>query len=165
MMNSNPILNDHRICSKCNILLPIENFSKDVSKSNGYRPACKRCASILYYIPNKTKMIARNKIRNKEYHKTLDYNYSKYKLSAKNRKIEFNLTKEEFSKSFGKKCHYCREEFNGYRWDRINSGLGYTPDNIVPCCYTCNIMKRDMSQGTFLQQCKKISDNIDKIIE
>ena len=51
------------------------------------------------------------------------------------------------------RCHYCggklkwakhrRDEngFSGYNLDRKNPALGYTADNIVPCCGRCNMAK------------------------
>ena len=40
--------------------------------------------------------------------------------------------------------------------DRIDSTKGYTSDNIVACCTTCNIMKSTLPQEDFIKHIKKI---------
>jgi len=41
--------------------------------------------------------------------------------------------------------HY---KYNGI--DRKINSRGYTPDNSLPCCRTCNFMKKDMDYQTFV---------------
>jgi hypothetical protein len=41
--------------------------------------------------------------------------------------------------------------------DRIDSNLGYSRDNCVPCCKRCNLAKRKMSYGDFLDLAKSIA--------
>jgi uncharacterized Fe-S cluster-containing MiaB family protein len=40
--------------------------------------------------------------------------------------------------------------------DRIDSTIGYTISNCVPCCTICNYMKQSFSQDVFLKQINKI---------
>lgn len=81
----------------------------------------------------------------------------------KNSHKGFDLTLEEFIDLSQKNCYYCDIEpavSKGHRpWsayvkmnglDRINSDLGYTKDNVVTCCRTCNIAKSSMSREEFL---------------
>lgn len=49
-----------------------------------------------------------------------------------------------------KQCFYCEEKINwqpfkvnGYKLDRKDNALGYTPDNCVVCCPRCNRAKSD----------------------
>ncbi len=57
------------------------------------------------------------------------------------------------------KCHYCEKElsFNpytrdensnyvsrAYQLDRKDNNLGYSVDNVVPCCWNCNRIKSDI---------------------
>lgn len=44
--------------------------------------------------------------------------------------------------------------YNGL--DRIDSNLPHNKDNVVPCCYSCNIMKLDMSVIKFKEHIQKI---------
>lgn len=40
--------------------------------------------------------------------------------------------------------------------DRINSEIGYTKENCVPCCGTCNMMKYTLTVDAFMNHVKKI---------
>ncbi len=78
----------------------------------------------------------------------------KCKAGAKDRGIPFELTDEQAYALFEQPCHYCGEEprarytdhYNGSYLhsgiDRKDSSKGYTVDNCVSCCPTCNFMKR-----------------------
>lgn len=95
--------------------------------------------------------------------------YSRYKLSARRKKLEFFLSKEVFNKLINQNCYYCgvqpealhvqhkcssRINYNGI--DRVDSTLGYTIDNCVPCCKVCNTMKMSLPQDDFYRHIKKI---------
>lgn len=98
--------------------------------------------------------------------------FNHYKTHAKHRKISFELTKEQFVDLIFKKCHYCGEEpkrmFRLNMWsgefacngvDRVNSSLGYTVKNCVPCCKQCNFMKLDYSEEQFYKKIVEIYNN------
>lgn len=40
--------------------------------------------------------------------------------------------------------------------DRVNSSVGYTSDNVTPCCGKCNLAKRDLTVGDFFQHIRRI---------
>jgi hypothetical protein len=44
--------------------------------------------------------------------------------------------------------------YNGL--DRVDSSKGHTVDNVVPCCYRCNIMKGDMTRQAFIDHNESI---------
>ncbi len=76
----------------------------------------------------------------------LSKKYQKARKSAKKRELEFSLTKEQYLNIIGDyKCFYCSGDFTLEIWgtslDRINNDLGYTEDNVVPCCGNCNILR------------------------
>lgn len=84
-----------------------------------------------------------------------------YKTSAKNRKIAWSLSDEDFYSITKKDCVYCgsgpiREvrvrskglyTCNGV--DRVDNNIGYNIFNCVPCCSICNYAKRSMSMKDF----------------
>jgi hypothetical protein len=89
-----------------------------------------------------------------------------YESSAKGRKLEFSLNKEEFSKLTSSLCFYCGQDpskkkaranrsksdwgdyfYNGI--DRIDSSKGYTLDNCATCCSNCNYAKMQMTSDEF----------------
>jgi hypothetical protein len=44
--------------------------------------------------------------------------------------------------------------YNGI--DKIDSGKGYTVNNVVSCCKKCNFAKSNMSQGEFIKWIRKV---------
>jgi len=96
--------------------------------------------------------------------------YNSYRGRALRKNIEFELIKKDFREVIEMNCFYCGAEpsrkfkkrkdvymCNGI--DRINNDKGYTKDNIVPCCPTCNYAKRKMSQEDFLLWAQKLYEN------
>lgn len=89
------------------------------------------------------------------------------KMSIK-RSIECLLTYDDFVKfTSTTACYYCGGSItwtehntvkNGqnYNLDRIDSQQGYTFNNCVVACYTCNAMKLLLSGEAFLKQIEKI---------
>jgi hypothetical protein len=95
--------------------------------------------------------------------------YSQYRLGAKYRQLEFNLTKDDFSELSKKNCAYCGQTptqvmnkisengkyiYNGI--DRVDNKLGYSIDNCVPCCKICNRAKDVMSVDDFYNWIKQV---------
>lgn len=99
---------------------------------------------------------------------------SSYMHSALKRNIFWDLTPEQFSELIKQNCTYCNGAPRTYTKksrkgkgrplkitangiDRIDSKIGYTLSNVVPCCTTCNRMKMALPVSEFLEQCHKIS--------
>jgi hypothetical protein len=87
--------------------------------------------------------------------------FRNYKSRATTLKKEFNFTEDSFREITSLPCVYCGElplqcvktkgsqyVYNGI--DRVDNTLGYTLDNCVPCCKTCNLAKRSMSVQEFI---------------
>ena len=85
-----------------------------------------------------------------------------YKRSAKIRGYDYNLTEKQFAEITQKPCYYCgaipnnkhkQKESNGdYIYngiDRVDNNKGYTIDNVVPCCKTCNSAKGRLTLQEF----------------
>jgi hypothetical protein len=92
-----------------------------------------------------------------------------YTRNARNRNIVWDLSDEEFDSLITSSCVYCGEipsrvfkksENTGFfiygGIDRVNSALGYTEGNAVPCCWQCNRMKSAMGVRDFLSHIQKI---------
>ncbi len=92
----------------------------------------------------------------KKYAQTLNGKYIEYKKSARIRKFEFNLTKNQFASFWQKPCYYCGDKIETIGLDRVNSDVGYFFNNIVPCCKICNYLKKCLPKDIFIEQCKKI---------
>lgn len=98
--------------------------------------------------------------------------YREYRDSAKERTKEFKLSEAQFVYLTGLDCIYCgspptmrhfNAEFTGI--DREDSSQGYTKDNVLPCCSTCNKMKGKMNVNDFFEQAIKISQRFKYIKE
>lgn len=99
--------------------------------------------------------------------------YDKYRRGALYREYEFKLTKEEFRTLTSSNCFYCNIEphqkvqqntYNGqYTYngiDRVDNKLGYTIDNVVPCCGVCNQLKGSLDTKIFIEKIKLIYENV-----
>ena len=76
--------------------------------------------------------------------------FAMYATGASSRKMTFEITKEAYDQIVSTPCYYCglwREGSIGM--DRKDSRVGYLPDNVVPCCPTCNFMKRSLTVDQF----------------
>lgn len=82
--------------------------------------------------------------------------YSTYKKKAKFKEIGWSLSQDNFYKMWNKPCSYCLRQINGVGVDRINSSIGYQPNNITPCCGRCNAGKMNHSISKFADLIEKI---------
>lgn len=105
-----------------------------------------------------------------------------YKSGAVKRNLIFELTKDQFKEFLKKNCYYCNQPpsslyqiknsktgeiraglpllYNGI--DRINNDLGYTVENSVTCCETCNKMKHAYDYTFFINHINKIYNHLFK---
>lgn len=95
--------------------------------------------------------------------------YNKYIHSANRRGIEFKLDFEVFNTITASNCHYCgakpktgfkyKSNHNLYFYngvDRYIDNEGYTEENSVPCCTTCNFLKGNLDGFDFVAAVEKI---------
>lgn len=99
--------------------------------------------------------------------------YGSYRSGAEKRLLAFNLTHDDFVNLATKPCHYCGtsssnrfvtkagDEFLYNGVDRKDNSQGYTKENCVPCCRTCNWMKGKMSEAEFVTHCRKVSSMLE----
>lgn len=104
--------------------------------------------------------------------------YSRYKRSAKKRGVEFDLDLDTFTLLTKCPCYYCGTlpsqkitptsrtssglehasyVYNGI--DRVDSNIGYVPNNMLPCCKVCNYAKLEMSIQEFKEWIKRVHSN------
>lgn len=101
---------------------------------------------------------------------TLIYRYQK---KARERRLPFELSADEFRSLVILPCNYCgvppsqqvfgtlgrnrnRAAFTYNGVDRVDNSVGYTVANCVPCCGACNMAKRNMPTGAFLQWLQRL---------
>jgi hypothetical protein len=86
------------------------------------------------------------------------------KDGAKTRNLAWELTDDYALELVFKNCEYCgrppsnkirgRMQYNGI--DRVDSKRGYVAGNVVSCCKTCNLAKRTMSLGDFMEWVEQV---------
>lgn len=102
----------------------------------------------------------------------------KYKRRAKENKVDFALTDDQFYDICSRNCFYCDSRptprSHGYVTkkdvgqyfangiDRIDPNKGYLLENCVPCCKVCNFMKTNKSMDFFISKILEIANNIRK---
>jgi len=96
---------------------------------------------------------------------------SRYKQGAKQRELVFDLSSDQFRDLIQQPCFYCgnatviETSFMSLPYaysyvsglDRKDNSIGYTEQNVVPCCWTCNKMKGLLNMEEFLAQVHNIS--------
>jgi len=118
----------------------------------------------------------------KEQRRMLNSRLHSYKSGAKKRGFDWDITYKQFSEITQQDCAYCgipakrtnyfenspslqkespnRDwdkytiQFNGV--DRVDSLQGYSIDNCVPCCASCNRAKSDMTLQDFKKHVKRM---------
>jgi hypothetical protein len=96
--------------------------------------------------------------------------YNRYKCHARAKRRKFLLTKSQFRELVTGNCSYCgiapsntetknKDAYGEFIYnglDRVDNLLGYTVENTVTCCQTCNIAKRNMSKTEFLAWIERV---------
>jgi hypothetical protein len=92
-----------------------------------------------------------------------------YKYGAKIRELAWEIGSDDLRALSQQECYYCGSEpqtiwqgsaintdtiahgeFVANGIDRVDSGKGYTPDNVVACCKNCNRAKNALGLGEFI---------------
>jgi len=167
--NLNNWMSDVWTCCTCKESKPLSMYYKNSSSKNGYQNICKECDKI------RTK--ARDKRKSNE---SLPFFFkrlisgrmasmgSKYRRRGWGGKLTVDLLMDKFNQQGGK-CAISGIEMThiagkgkvktNVSIDRIESSLGYEPDNIQLVCYIVNIIKNDFSKEDLIYWCKKIIEN------
>lgn len=67
---------------------------------------------------------------------------SAYKNRDQKRGFDFNLNRDFLNDLISKPCTYCGDT-KMIGADRIDNFKGHTKDNVLPCCFTCNVTRGD----------------------
>ena len=135
--------NYSKVCPSCEETLNAEtSFDKSFSTPDGYRHYCKSCCRIKSQKPK--------------------HKHSSMKSDAKRRGYEWTLEQHDTSALFLSNCYYCgkpsQEGIKIHGLDRVENDRGYHLDNVVPCCYDCNIAKAGQTQEDFIDMCKRVAN-------
>ena len=103
----------------------------------------------------------RMKIFNEQRKNDINYKFNYYKKEAEIDGKNWNLTFDQCEEFFTSECFYCGQQYEGYGFkftgiDRLDSKLGYTEENCVPCCTMCNYIKGCLLADYFINICDHI---------
>jgi hypothetical protein len=132
-------------CSKC---------QRPAEVKGGYCKECKKEYDKVYRKERKEE----RKLKNQAYNNTLDGRWSRTRISAKQRGLEFAISKSLFDMLTQLPCLYCGGPGGGL--DRVDSCIGYVPGNVVSCCKRYNQAKNDMAWEDFVEWVDRVYNHI-----
>lgn len=124
---------------------PLENFCKNKDANDGLNYNCRKCTAISFAKFKKNNG-DKERLRYKQDNRGPQKRFQCGKRNAKTRGYEWALSLNEWKAlALGKDCHYCGGILceTGVGLDRKNNAMGYTLDNVVPCCKQCNSIKNE----------------------
>lgn len=132
-----------KICPSCSKPKTLNEFYKDESKVLSVTTYCKDCSD------SKRQLYPNSYWRNNK--TTAKAKYASLRGNCPQRNISFKLREEEFISWFEsqpKLCFYCGRPLvrfkrgnDGLTVDRLDNHIGYQIDNIILCCWRCNLIK------------------------
>ena len=163
-----------RKCCRCKKWLSLSHFYKS---KFGFSSKCKKCVKEYEAeYRSRPEVKERNRIWRKKYRRRPEAIkrrritqrqwreknpekscFCSYRSEAKKRKLEFDLTFEQFMAFWQKPCYYCGSAVKTIGLDRVDNSKGYIITNVVSCCWRCNDWKKASSQSDFLNHCYKIT--------
>ena len=142
------LVSGQKKCSKCGELKPLEAFGKTVGSNLGYISKCKDCSKQEALLPeSKAKNLKLRQVRRLR----PEQKFKDYQKRAEANSTSFDLTFEQFMTFWQKPCSYSKHPIATIGLDRVDSDLGYTLRNVVPCCEVCNRGKLLMPAAEFIE--------------
>jgi len=142
---------DTKICKRCNLEKQVEDFGNIKKSPDGKSPYCRKCnceKSQISKMKNPIKTRAKH-IRNhmKEKSSEVGFYFDPYFTSEK---IQEMIEEKDY-------CPCSRKFDKGYTgdekknpaapsFDRFDSKLGYTKENVIVVCARCNHLKNDATK-------------------
>lgn len=164
-------------CRDCGEEKSLDSFHKDKIKKHGIKSVCKECSNIRssqHYLRNAEKIKAKVSVYRKSYTpkfaRHIESRLRNLRTKAKQRhNKEFTIQESDMLDAWGKQeglCAYTKlplvataNQFNTISLDRIDSSIGYLPENIQFVCAAVNKMKQEYSEDVFLLFCHLVTHN------
>ena len=109
------------------------NYNQDYYRKNAEK---EKARAKSYHLKNRDRRVAYLR----EYARSIEGLFRNGILSAKRAGREWSITIEQFIKLREKSCYYCDGPLpeTGYGLDRIDCSKGYSNENVLPACHSCN---------------------------
>lgn len=148
-----------KICNRCKLELPISSFGMRKTTTETKYPTS-RCRQCIYqtrkegrtergesptgYDPRETvKRNARLKAQRAAGENRDSFLLADSRQSDKKKGLANDLDRPFIVEQIVKGCSYCGSH-DHMTLDRIDNSIGHVKANVVPACYRCNIIRRDM---------------------
>jgi hypothetical protein len=119
-----------KTCKKCGNPKDLAEFYHFVRRGRSYpRSYCKWCCDRTPWHKAKERL-------------------KRYRDRDRARGLVCTLKVPDVRRLFGQPCAYCADV--GESLDRKDPRLGYTPENVVSCCRTCNHVKSNLPEMAWL---------------
>ena len=161
-------------CKICKRLVDEKDFPLRSRHSHASRTSCRNCETASRkargYRALTVEQKKKKSLRTAATHKRFRSNPAnaakiivKDAKNTDNRKGFINdLTNDFVATLISDGCAYCGETSIKMTMDRIDNSRGHTQDNVVPACYRCNMIRRSMPYGAWLNIVPAIRDTLEK---
>lgn len=136
----------HKVCYKCKAEKPVSDFVALV----GYRAFCKSC--------RKPGPRPRPRFTEVQGPCRRAYRVAYSNRRRNSRTLVWTITYPQFERMWLNPCSYCGGKSTGV--DRVDNEFGYTPENSVGSCATCNRAKHVLSREVFEEWALKLAGAI-----
>ena len=151
---------DQKFCNGCETPLHISLFGERIVAGKRYpRTKCKTCFNRAVHAHQKENGTRKRRdavyAEREKVSRASGQDRSKWVVrdsrGADAKKGRANdLTYEAASRLLGSPCSYCGDAEGAMTLDRIDNAIGHLQSNVVPACYRCNMIRRDMPYDAWL---------------
>jgi len=134
-------------CTACHTEKPLSDFYLVLSRGHKRpRAKCKSCERAYQAAQHSGHCRPKILDRMKRYARTVLGRFNVARSVARRRNLVWSLTLDEYAELLSRPCAYCGGALNstGAGLDRKDSAVGYTTENVAPCCRVCNLVKSDI---------------------
>lgn len=153
MKDNYPLLDKDNIPSN-ELLLFIKEYKDRISFTIGMKVSSRAVLNRIQWLTSKQSLNISPSPTIRILKDPLILKYTNYRKRIEAKGKELTITFEQFTFLLSQACHYCNAPARSI--DRLNSEIGYTPDNSVPCCTQCNLMKNIYTEQSFLSKIEEI---------
>ncbi len=91
--------------------------------------------------------------------------FSKNKCGALKRKLDWDLSYENWQQLTDQPCSYCGSSSSKRRTglDRMNNKKGYYLENVTPACWECNRAKNTRTVEEYVRHCFQVSQHMSQM--
>lgn len=169
-----------RTCTECSETLPVSEFYQTTLKATGrvqYHAACRGCYKLRMRkydaaFKSRNNGVSRSvSARSKNLRSYATHIIHMAKTRAKKKGLDFAIDVDWLLASLDSQNWLCaisgksmvmsagtgKRLFNGVSIDRIDNGLGYTPENCWLVCYSINAFKGNADLKQVIDMCKAVT--------